>query len=47
MLPLGTPLYDLTVEEDHSFIIENLIAKNSNCRCSIQVQDSGNFVYEI
>src|SRR3990170_590659 len=33
----GTPLYDLRVEEDHSFIVEGLISHNSNCRCQIEL----------
>uniref|UniRef100_A0A6M3LV79 Uncharacterized protein n=1 Tax=viral metagenome TaxID=1070528 RepID=A0A6M3LV79_9ZZZZ len=33
MLPRGTPLYDIEVEEDHSFVIEGLIAHNSHCAC--------------
>ncbi len=28
-----TPLYDIEVEEDHSFIIEGMISHNSNCKC--------------
>lgn len=31
----ATLLYDLTVEEDHSFIIEGLVVHNSNCRCRL------------
>ena len=34
MLPPGTPLYDLTVEGDESFVIEGLITHNTNCRCN-------------
>jgi hypothetical protein len=29
---VGSPLYDLEVEEDHSFVAEGLILHNSNCR---------------
>jgi hypothetical protein len=47
MLPLGTPLYDLTIEEDHSFIVEGLISHNSNCRCRIKILDAGRFVYTL
>jgi len=35
VLPPGTPLYDLTVEDDESFIVEGLISHNSNCRCRL------------
>ncbi|GAC1648730.1 MAG: hypothetical protein NVS4B6_23690 [Mycobacterium sp.] len=34
LLPRGTALYDLTVAEDHSFVVEGLISHNSNCRCT-------------
>jgi intein/homing endonuclease len=37
MLP-GKILYDLTVEDDHSFIIEGLVAHNSNCRCHLEFE---------
>lgn len=40
MLPVGTALYDLTVEEDHSFVVEGLFAHNTNCRCSWQIVES-------
>jgi len=35
----GIPvLYDLEVEDDHSFIIEGLVAHNSNCKCRLEVK---------
>ena len=39
LLPSGTAVFDLTVEEDHSFCINGIFAHNSNCRCfwSIEV----------
>lgn len=33
LLSSGTTLYDIEVEEDHSFVIEGLVAHNSNDRC--------------
>ncbi len=33
-----TVLYDLEVEDDHSFIIEGLVVHNSNCRCKIRAK---------
>jgi len=39
-----TDLYDLTVEEDHSFVVEGLFAHNSNCRCRWSItEDEDNF----
>jgi hypothetical protein len=38
VLPTKTPLYDLTVEEDHSFIVEGLKLHNSNCRDRLLVR---------
>jgi len=35
MLPPSTPLYDLSIEDDHSFVIEGLVSHNSNCRCRL------------
>jgi len=35
VLPPGSPLYDLTVEEDASFTVNGLVVHNSNCRCSL------------
>jgi hypothetical protein len=40
VLPLGSKLYDLTVEDDHSFIIEGLISHNSNCRCYWSIEET-------
>lgn len=37
-MPLGTPLYDITVSEDHSFCLEGLFSHNSNCLCSIETR---------
>lgn len=41
MLSEGTPLYDLTVEGDHSFVVEGIVAHNcgANCRCWLDVED--------
>ena len=39
MLPPGTTLYDLTVAEDHSFVIEGVIAHNSRCRCAWIIEE--------
>lgn len=33
MLPLATTLYDLTVAEDESFVVEGVVVHNSRCRC--------------
>jgi len=33
MLSQGTILYDVEVEDDHSFIVEGLVCHNSNCAC--------------
>jgi hypothetical protein len=38
LLPSGTPLYDLVVDEDHSFVIEGLVSHNTNCRCAWDVK---------
>jgi hypothetical protein len=38
VLPNQTPLYDLTVEEDHSFLVEGLKLHNSNCRDRLLVR---------
>jgi hypothetical protein len=35
-MPVGTLLYDIEVEEDHSFCLEGLFAHNSNCLCVLQ-----------
>lgn len=37
MLPEGSLLFDLEVEDDHSFVIEGIITHNSNCKCSWEV----------
>jgi hypothetical protein len=42
VLPQGTTLYDLTVEEDHSFVIEGLFAHNSNCKCNWRIVERDN-----
>ncbi len=36
MLSAGTKIYDLCIEEDHSFVVEGLIAHNSNCKCGLE-----------
>jgi hypothetical protein len=33
MLKQGTTLYDITVEGDHSFVIEGMYSHNTNCKC--------------
>ena len=38
MLHPGTVLFDLEIEDDHSFIVEGLISHNSNCRCSWEIK---------
>lgn len=38
VLPERTPLYDIEVAEDHSFVLENLITHNSNCKCSWRIE---------
>lgn len=38
-LPVKTFIYDLNVDEDHSFIIEGMIAHNSNCLCEFEFSD--------
>lgn len=40
VLPEGSPLYDLEVEDDHSFIAGGLVVHNSNCRDRIMVRAS-------
>jgi len=35
-LPIGSPLYDLTVEEDASFICDGMIVHNSKCKCHLE-----------
>jgi len=40
MLRAGTTLYDITVEEDHSFWIEGLFAHNTNCACHKEYRKS-------
>lgn len=39
LLPQSTILYDLLIEGDHSFVIEGLIAHNSNCRCHWSIRE--------
>jgi hypothetical protein len=34
----GTTLYDLTVDEDHSFVVEGMIVSNSNCKCRLEFE---------
>jgi hypothetical protein len=47
IMPADTVLYDLEVEEDHSFIIEGLLSHNSNCKCAWEIEtldkEKGNF----
>jgi hypothetical protein len=35
MLPEGSSLYDLTVEEDRSFVVEGMVVHNSRCKCKL------------
>lgn len=39
-LPRGTAVYDLMVEDDHSFIIEGLVAHNTNCNCNWDIRSA-------
>jgi len=32
----STLLYDIEVDDDHSFILEGLVSHNSNCLCSFK-----------
>jgi hypothetical protein len=42
ILPRGTAVYDIEVEDDHSFCIEGLFAHNTNDRCSLSfMNESG------
>lgn len=50
LLPESTTLYDLEVEEDHSFVVEGIVAHNcqclSNCQCRWeinQLEGEGNY----
>lgn len=38
LLPQGTTLYDIEVEEDHSYIIEGLVSHNTNCKCHWEIR---------
>lgn len=40
VLTPGTAIYDLTVEDDYSFIIEGLAAHNTNCQCHLEYRKS-------
>ena len=40
MLCAGTTLYDITVDEDHSFWIEGMFAHNTNCACHKEYRKS-------
>lgn len=39
LLPHGTAVYDLTVEEDASFVIEGFVAHNTLCACGWIIED--------
>lgn len=39
LLPRGTAVYDLTVEEDASFVIEGFVAHNTNCACGWIIEE--------
>lgn len=39
ILPPGTKVYDIMVEDDHSFVIEGLVSHNTNCACSWEFDD--------
>ncbi len=39
LLPAKTKVYDLTVEDDHSFVIEGFIAHNTNCNCEWRYEE--------
>jgi len=34
LLPKNAPVYDITVEDDHSFVIEGMVSHNTNCQCT-------------
>lgn len=40
VLPRGTLVYDLTVDQDHSFCIGGIFAHNTNCQCHLGYQNS-------
>lgn len=40
VLPRGTAVYDIVVAEDHSFVVEGLVAHNTNCRCHLEFEES-------
>lgn len=44
MLPLNTTLWDLEVEEDHSFVVNGLVSHNSNCLCYLEFERLGDIV---
>lgn len=44
LLPPGTILWDLEVEEDHSFVVEGLVSHNSNCLCYLEFERLGDIV---
>jgi hypothetical protein len=39
MLSPGSPLYDIEVDQDHSFIVEGVVVHNSNCRCELRFEE--------
>lgn len=39
LLPQGTAIFDLTVEEDHSFSIGGLVAHNTSCKCEWVIEE--------
>ena len=40
LLPPGTAVYDIEVEDDHSFCIEGFFAHNTNCKCGLVYRNS-------
>ena len=40
VLPRGTAVYDIVVAEDHSFVVEGLVAHNTNCKCHLEFVES-------
>lgn len=40
VLPLETVLYDITVDEDESFVLEGMVVHNSRCRCAWEINEN-------
>ncbi|MCB2129660.1 MAG: hypothetical protein KDE03_11415 [Rhodobacteraceae bacterium] len=35
------PLFDIEVEDDHSYIIEGMVSHNTNCKCGWAIRKRG------